>query len=364
MGHIFLSFLFYNIILIIVYKHYKRGEYYIKKTDLFFYTLLLIAYGTYGNGEGDYLHYKENVNMIHSLYDVLRQDGMEIQYNYLSFLVDGNYDLWRFVIFSIQFIGMSWLLYKAKLNTYPVLLGFITICLILYTYQRSYWGVIFYFLGVFLFLEKRNIVFLIIVALCYIAHTQNIVLLALLPVGFINLKKWHILAIILMFGIITTIFSDYFNTFLDSGGVEGADYINNKMSRYGESGGNHFGSSIGEYLIFILRYVPTILIILTCVRLILKNKYQSLYLPYRRIINIALGLVMVSLVFLFGSVGSATFFYRILSMTLFPVSLFLPYLVKNKIIKKQIFNNYINVFIICAELNYLKDLYYAYSHGI
>ncbi len=36
--------------------------------------------------------------------------------------LNGNYFLWRFVLYSIQFIGFSWFLYKAKLNTYPIFL--------------------------------------------------------------------------------------------------------------------------------------------------------------------------------------------------------------------------------------------------
>ena len=114
MSHIFLSFLFFNVILFIFYNHYKRGHYYIKKSNLVLYTILLIAFATYGTGEGDYLHYKENVALFESMFDVMRYNGMEIQYNYLAYIVGGNYTLWRLVIFSIQFIGMSWLLHKAE----------------------------------------------------------------------------------------------------------------------------------------------------------------------------------------------------------------------------------------------------------
>ena len=128
MGHIFFSFILYNIILVSIYVKYRRGEYYIKKSILLLYTVLLIVFGTYGTGEGDYLHYKESVESIHSLFDVFYYNGMEVQYNYLALFLEGNYTLWRLVIFSVQFIGMSLLLYKAKLNTYPILLFFIAIC--------------------------------------------------------------------------------------------------------------------------------------------------------------------------------------------------------------------------------------------
>lgn len=366
MGHILLSFLFYNIILVIFYNHYRRGHYYIKKTHLVLYTILLIAFGTYGTGEGDYLHYKENVEMFHSLYDVMFYNGMEIQYNYLAYLCDGNYNLWRLVIFSIQFVGMSWLLYKAKLNTYPVLLSFISICLIYYTYQRSYWGVIFFFLGLYLLLNKKNPLFIIIMALCYFSHTQNIVLLALLPLGFINLKRWEILLVVLSFGVIAATFKDSFSALLDNGGIEEADYFNNKIANYGEGGTNFFGSSIGEYAVFIMRYVPLALIVLNWIKMIFDNrkKYLSFDKPYRGVMNVAIGLTMASVIILFSGIGAGIFFYRVLAMVLFPVALLLPYMVEKRVIKKIAFNRYILIYIICTELNYVKDLYYAYVHGV
>lgn len=366
MRHILLSFLFYNILMIIFYNHYKRGHYYIDKPHLVLYTILLIAYGTYGGGEGDYLHYKESVEAFHSLFDVVNYNGMEIQYNYLAYLVGGNYNLWRLVLFSVQFVGMSWLLYRAGLNTYPVFLCFITICLVLYTYQRAYWGVIFYFMGLYLLLEKKNPLFLIIIALCYFSHTQNIALLALLPLGFINIKKWQLFLVIILIGVLATILKDYFIAYLNSGGIENADYLNDKMQRYSEGGLGNFGNSIGEYIIFACRYVPLIIIVLKCLTMIFTNRKRYLYFtkPFRGIVNITIGLTITSLVVLFADLGAGTFFYRILSMTLFPIAILLPYLVENKTMRKQVFKGYVWVYILVAEMGYIKDVYYAYANGV
>lgn len=366
MGHIFLSFIFYNFILSLFYSHYRKGHYYIDKTHLIIYTLLLIAFGTFGTGEGDYIHYKEDVERFHSLFDVLYHSSMEIQYNYLAYFVGGNYTLWRLVIFSVQFIGMSWLLYKAKLNTYPVYLSFITICLVYYTYQRSYWGVIFYFLGFYLLLEKKNPLFLIIMALCYFSHTQNIILLALLPFGFISIKRWQLVIAVLLIGIAATALKDNFFEYLDSGGIEDADYINGKMKDYGEGTAVYFGNSIGEFVIFLFRYVPFAIFVLSLVKMVLTNrhKYLSYCKSYRSMINVTIGLVITSMVVMFASLSAGIFFYRILSMALFPFSILLFYMVENKTIKKSSFNMYILIYIIGTELGYIKDLYYAYAGNI
>lgn len=369
MSHILLSFLFYNVILLIFYSHYRRGHYYIKKKHLVFYTALLIAFGTYGGGEGDYLHYRERMTLFQSLYDVLYYDMMEVQYNYLAYLVNGNYNLWRLVIFSVQFIGMSWFLYKAKLNTYPVYLCFITYLLISSVYNRSYWGPIYYFMGIYLLLEKKNPLFLIAIALNYFSHTQNIVLFALLPLAFFDLKKWHLISSVLLFGIVVIVIRDVFTSILDTGGIvggiESGDYINKKAQEYSEGKLGAFGNSIGEYIMFIFRYVPMAVIVLTWLNLIFNhhNKYLSFYKPLRRVLNIAISVVLLSLIVLFANIGGGTFFYRILAMALFPLCIILPSMVKNGTLSKKSFNFYILIFIIGSELSYLKDLYYAYAGG-
>lgn len=368
MGHILLSFLFYNLLLIIVYSNYKRGKYYINKSQLVFFTILLIAFGTLGSGEGDYLHYKERVENLGTLdlFSILTYDyGMELHYSYLAYILGGNYMLWRLVIFSVQFIGMSWLLYKAKLNTYPLLLCFVAICLLLYTYQRSYWGVTFFFLGLYLLIERRNPLFLIIISLCYFSHTQNLVLLALLPLGFFKLKSWEMLLVILSIGLLGSILGDYITSFLDSGGMED-NYISDKLTDYNQGVANYFGQSIGEVAVFALRYIPISVIVLNwTIKIISKSsQYLTMYKPYRGIINITIGLILVALIFMFANLGSGTFFYRPLSMTLFPIALLLPYMAENKLLSKRSFNTYILVFIICSELSCIKDIYYAYVGGI
>lgn len=366
MGHIALSFLFYNLLLLVFYTHYKKGDFYINKTSLIFYTILLIAYGTYGGGEGDYLHYRDRMEYYQTLADVFRTDMMEVQYGYLAYLVDGNYTLWRLVIYSVQFIGMSFFLYKAKLNTYPVFLCFVSYCLILSCYNRAGWGPIYFFMGLYLLLEKKNPLFLIAIALSYFAHTQTIALFALLPLAFLDFKKWHFVAVLLSFTLIVGLLKDSFSYFLNLGGMEEADYLSGKAQMYSESEISAFGSSIGEYTIFVLRYVPMAIIVISWIGLIFKhrNKYLSLYLPYRRVFNVTIGAVLLAVIVLFANLGAGTFFYRILSMALFPISILLPYLMRNGVLRKRTFSNYLFIFVLCSELNYIKDLYYAYVGGV
>lgn len=366
MAHIIISFIFFNFLLLIFFNHFKRGHYFIKKQKLYLYTLLLIAYGTYGGGEGDYLHYKESVELFHSLAAVFYYNGMEIQYNYLAYLVGGNYDLWRLVIFSVEFIGLSWFLYKAKLNTYPVFLCFISICLIYYTYQRAFWGVIFYFMGFYLLIQKKNPLFLVIIALCYVSHTQNLILLLFLPLGFINIKRWQLFSVLLLLGVLSTLLKNYFTSYLDSGGVEDAAYLNDKVQRYSQGGLNNFGNSIGEYIVFILRYVPLALIVLSFLKMIFfnRNTYLCFYKPYRGIINITISLVISSLIVLFADLGAGTFFYRILAMSLFPFAFLLAYMLDNKFLKRRTFNFLIFNYILVSEISYIKDIYYAYANGV
>lgn len=225
---------------------------------------------------------------------------------------------------------------------------------------------IFYFIGLFLLIEKKNPLFLVVIGLCYFSHTQNVALLALLPMGFIKLKSWHLIAIVPFLGLIAVYFKDYLLAIIDSGGIEDADYLNSKIHTYGEGGTNYFGSSAGEFLLFVFRYVPMVVVVLTWGKMILTNKkmYNSLGISYRGIMNITLGLVIAAVIVLSASsLGIGIIFYRVLAMALFPLVLLLPYMVDKKMLKKRTFNKILLVYMFCSEYSYMKDLYYAYVSG-
>ena len=333
------------------------------------YIILFILFGTLGGGEGDYIHYKEIVESYHDYSDVLFFTGMERQYVFLAYIVGGNYTLWRFVLFSIQFVGLGFFLYKAKLNTYPVLLSFTSFCLVTSVYGRSFWGFIYFFLGVYLLIQNKNPLYLIAVLLCYVSHTSEIVLIALLPLAFININKWNILFFFLFSGLLVSIFKEKFTDLLNSGGFnyEGADYINNRMLNYGnKEAESYFGKSIGQTITIILRDSYVIAILFSIIKLMFKNNivYLTIEKPVRSIVNITIGITIIASIILAASIGGAVLFYRIFDMTFFPISIILPCLRYYNVFNKRKYDIYIFLFIFYTEFSYLIDLYYAYAHGI
>lgn len=369
MLHIFLSFVFFNIIVFNLYGHYKKGDYYVKKSDLLIYIALFILFGTYGGGEGDFFHYKDIIEEHHSLSDVLFYSGMEPQYVYLSYFVGGNYYLWRFVLFSIEFLGFGYFLYKAKLNTYAVLLSFTTLCLVSSVYGRAYWGGIYFFFGVYLLIEKKNPLYIIAILLSYVSHTSGLIRIALLPLAFINIKKWHLIALMFSFGLIVAIFKDALIDLLNSGGfdADGASYINSRLETYAnEESKAYFGKSLGTTISIVLKDLFVVSVIYTVVALIFKNNngYSAIYKPLRGVINICLGVFILSAIILAASVGSGPLFYRVFDMTVFMVAIIIPCLKDVGVITKKRFIIYIYWFIFYSEYRYIIDLYYAYVEGI
>ena len=249
-----------------------------------------------------------------------------------------------------------------------MLIAFTSLFLVTSIYGRVYWGVIYYFIGLYLFIENKKPLYLILVALCYVSHTSNLILIALLPLGFWELKRWHLVLIIVLFGSITSLFNDYFNLILDEGGIDGADYLNGKVNSYTTSGQfvfSYWGNSIGEKIIFLLRHVPLIFVLFRIMKIFMgDNKEFKLFdKPFRRIIYVYIGVNLISFVFLFADMKTGTYFYRVLAMSFFPITLILPYLMVKKQMTKHSFNLYIILFLIASEANYLKDMYYAYVAG-
>lgn len=329
--------------------------------------MVFIAFGTYGGGEGDYWHLKESVENCTTLTDVLFGGGMEQQYKFLAYWLDGNYTLWRLIIYSLQFIGMFSLLKAAKLNTYSFLLIFTTMCLVPSVYGRAFWGGIFFFIGMVLLINKRNPLFLLIMLLSYFSHTQNVLLIALLPLCLFNINKWHILLMVLLLGVVATAFKDYFTLFVDSGGIEGADYINSKVNEYSSDNVNVNDSiinSIGELILFIIRYVPLFVFLFYLSYLVIKSeKVALLATPFRRMIGFPILLFFFSLVLLRADINE-NYFYRCLVMMQFPISLIMSHMQDYKLLKKKTFLRYNYLFTLAFEFSYCKDLYYAYAGGL
>ena len=363
MAGLIISFIFYNFIVMLIYGHFKRGEYNISNNQLIFFTLLFIAFGTYGNHLGDYWR----INEVIETYGVLSSDvigvSMEKHYYLLAKLVNGNYVLWRLVINCVAFIGFAFFLRKSKMANYPTLLLFATMCLFWVAGHRGWWGYIYYYFGVYLFFRDKKYIYLILAAVSYFSHSSNILLIALLPIAFFKFNRFYTIVIIVVLILGLDKLQEYFD-FMVGGGVEN-EYYSHKLNTYSsQTANNYFGSSIGEYLQNFFTLVPKYLFMFYMLKSLLFNKkyMKCIRAEHNAIINISINLFLVSIAAFFMNLGSGTIAYRLFTMSTFPIFILSDFILNGRYQKYKLKMTY--WFLISIELVYIFSIYYASIHGV
>lgn len=361
MEGIVLSFLLYNVIMWLIYSHYKRGEYKISNKNLIWFTVLFVALGTYGNHIGDYWRLNEVIELYGSTSTFDIGKSMEEQYYMLAKFVNGNYVLWRLVINAIAFIGLAFFLRKANMDNYPTLLLFAAMCLFWVAGHRGRWGYIYYYFGVFLFFKNKNPLYLLLAALSYFSHSSVVLLLALLPFSFFKFNRY-----LAIFAIIALVFGmGFFQDYFDSIALNGLDneYYSHKVETYaGQTANNFFGSSIGEYLQNFFSMVPMYLFMFYMSKKMLFDRSftENMGREYNAVANVSIILFFVSIMAYFMNLGSGTIAYRILTMSTFPIIILYPYVLTAE--KERYVPKMTKWFFVSTELVYLFSTYYAFMH--
>lgn len=363
MEGLILSFIFYNIIVLLIYKHYKRGEYNISTKDLIWFTIAFIAYGTYGNHLGDYWRLNETIKLFGTtaVWDIGR--SMEIQYYLLAKWVDGNYVLWRLAINVVSFVGLAFFLKKANMDNYPTLLLFATMCLFWTAGHRGWWGYIYYYFGVYLFFKTKRPWYLIFALFSYFSHASNILLIALLPITFFRFNRFVAMGLIIYLGLGLGVFQEYFDGIVSNGMDD--EYYTQKVETYANQNlNNFFGASIGEYLQYFFLMAPKFLFMFYMSKKVIFDKeyVRTMSRGQNALTNVSILLFFVSVTAFFMNLGTGTIASRIMSMSTFPILLLANYVLVGR--KAKYIPMMTMCFFLTIEFTYIFSIYYTSVHGI
>ena len=147
MIELFAVFFLHNILLLYLWGKSRIINRRIGKKNFLFLFVLFFALSILGLQSGDYNYYKELVQEINSgmssaqdVRDALLYLHMEPLYNYLAFLVNGNYLLWRAVVFGVSIVFLFLFARKIELDYWPFLFLFALINFRGFIVGRMYWG--------------------------------------------------------------------------------------------------------------------------------------------------------------------------------------------------------------------------------
>ena len=308
---------------------------------------------------GDFFHYMEYVydyNFIPGYYNF----GEEI-YQLIARYVDKNYFLFRTVVWGGGFVLFCWTAKRLEIPIYYAVIFLFATHSITFAYARVTVAMAVYFFGLsFLikpFGKSKWLGYIIGVFFIYYSwdfHSSAIIMVIMTGMIFFPLRRWNMIAIIFMIPLFCILLKEYLFLFAERTTNEAvaariAIYSERKIE-YGLSG---IIIDLFEYSSF---YVPFI----TC-SLCIFQKNQSVILSYiYNLYKITFGLILACTTFYFLGESFITFFYRILFMTMIPLSLIVIKLHQQNIMSLRLFRWSYMPGIAFLFTRYLYDIYVSY----
>lgn len=323
-NHLF-GMLLYNVLVFYVYVKYKnQGNRPMSQLSFTFLIGAFIIYGVWGIQMGDYLSYAEIVRDVYnsgkylSDYEDFYLSHMEPIYNRLAIQCKGNIHLWRLVWFTVQWLGMGYMLWKLKINNYEAILVFILLVLYSVNGGRVSWGIGYFFLSLYLFLSTHKKRYLLFLILSYWAHTSMILLFAFLPAVFIKIKRLYIILGIFSIPFLVLLLNYIFNEYILVNEFEN-EYLNRKINIYGnyESGSTIWGDYFGLIIRTLIYRIPLYLAVFKILIDIIRKRVQ-LSDENRRYISFYFCLFIYTCCALFSNLKSGSFYNRYFIMLYLP----------------------------------------------
>lgn len=331
------TLLMYIVFFVVIQKRSNKGETVKTVLMLGFMTVFSLFYCI----NSDYFNYRMVVN---NPIKYFTEGTIEVTTFAIASFVDGNYELFRLIIWGsailFYFLASKFL----KLNSYvSLLLWFVFFNGIIF-YARATLAMAIFFLGAAIIIRgKKNIFsFLLGLAIMVVSiffHREMMVAVGLSPVMFIKISKKNykkiLLAVLILVIPATFIIINNPSLLNDiTNNDTYADRFNSYQDEMAE--GTWGGQNIFGYMIIIIRYIIYYFMIFTIAKVFLRkqDEQDEHFVMMRKMFQLASAIIVVASLF-FIIFGFGVFFYRIIFISAIPLSLVLSYLYTNRLISKQ-----------------------------
>lgn len=288
---------------------------------------------------GDFFHTMEKVHDYSP--SVLSYYNGEPIYRVITSIVNNNYLLFRIIVWGGAFIVFCLTARRMRIPLFMAVSIIAIFYSVLFCYARATAAMAVYFLGLsfFCYPTKHEWLGYImgggLVFFSWQFHTSALIMIIMTFIIFMPVKKWSILIMLLVIPIIAVYFKDFF--FLLALDEETNEYMANKMLSYSE---REVVTGVASRMINLVRYASLYVPLFYCYSLIIKkqeNAHDNQSIS--RLFIVAFGLAYASTIFLFFGDTFYTFFYRVLNMTIIPISLLLSKLyIDGKMSKRLLLN--------------------------
>ena len=308
--------------------------------------------------KGDFFH------MMHYVYDY-SQDyesnfGEEI-YSHIGLFVNKNYFLFRTIVWGGAFVLFCSTAKRLNISVYYAALLLLLTHSVVFAYARATAAMAVYFFGLsFLckplhrrWLSYAIAIILIVVSMAF--HKSAVIMVVMTIMIFVPIRKWSVILLLLLLPALSMLFNKLLMVITMMETTDSA--MAGKIEMYSE---RELVPGISGYLINTLEYasfyVPAIL---TSLCLLLKNRISYVSVDLLRMYKVTIGLVLVSVIFFLMGSSYVTFGYRILYMSMIPMTLVVVQLYQCNMMSRQFY-----LYCVYTGLSFMcvKYFYTVYVH--
>lgn len=288
-----------------------------KKLTIFLIGFFLVTHCL----QGDFFH------MMKYVYEYSPSVGTwnfgEEVYQRIGLGVGKNYFLFRTIVWGGAFSLFCLTAKRMKVPVYYAAILLLATHSIIFAYARVTLAMAIYSFGLsFLCRPIKSKVISYIIGLSIICislafHRTAVIMAAMTIMIFIPMRKWSIAILLLLLPTFAVVLDDMLSSVAMA---EGVDYSVSKKVQYYSDNEMAYGISgmIISTLEYASFYVP---FVLTTICIFSKGKIQRIPIEHLRLYKVALGFVLISLLFLMLGSSYATFAYRTLFMSMIPLTL-------------------------------------------
>lgn len=326
--------------LILVYSNYQDGllepftyEISLKKEvlTLFFTGLFIITHCL----EGDFFHLMHHIND-YSFIPGSYNFGEEI-YHKIAFCVEKNYFLFRVIVWGGAFCLFCLTAKRMTVSVYYSVVLLIATHIITFCYARATAAMAVYFFGLSFFCSPlRNklisyIIGVLIISFSLKFHNSAIIMLVMTMMFFFPIRIWSIILVIIVFFLCSNIFKDLLMEIVLSENTD--SIIANKIDMYSQRQIKHgLSGIINRILQYASFYIP---FIISTINIFRDDNFDFIPTSILRMYKVASGLVLLSLLFYFLGPSFVTFVYRVLFMSMIPITIVVVYLYQSDLMSNS-----------------------------
>lgn len=315
--------------------------------------------------KGDFFHMMEhisNYSFIQGTYNY----GEDI-YPKIGLLVNKNYFLFRTIVWGGAFCLFCITAKRMNVPVYYAALLLLATHSIIFAYSRATAAMAVYFFGLsFLSNPIKNKKWLSYLLGCIIIyssmefHRSAIIMIIMTLMIFIPLRKWSFVLLLILIPLLTTVFKNFLMDFAIAESTD--EMVAKKIQHYSEREVQYGISGVIistlEYASF---YIPFIFV---SINILFKNIIKSIPISIIKLYKVACGLTLISVLFMLLGSTYITFAYRILFMSMIPMTLIVSKLYQCKLMSLKYYWICLGSGVVYALTKYVYVIYDVYVNSV